>query len=401
MNTDQDRLSHQRLQDLMALYFAQRISMAEQDELWGYINDPFYQQQVKDLIPDSTEQDLSEGRLDEQRADAILGLIFAKADQEDKKIRVIEKPIWKRLSVVAAVVAILCIGGWFYYSGLNAPESGVDTDLVHHDIPAGTEGATLRLADGRTIVLGDAVKGEIASEAGIMVEKGVDGELTYRVGDSEADGQHPHVLATDRGQTYRVLLPDGSAVWLNAMSELTYRPALVEAGKRVVHLKGEAYFEIAKDSKHPFVVKSRNQEVRVLGTHFNVNAYNDEPFVATTLLEGAVRLYAGGVERLLSPGQQAVNRDGELRIRTVSLDNVTDWKDGDFAFQQVDFRTALRKIERWYDVEMVYDESLPKDLAAGGWISRKKSLSSVLRFIESTKIVRFKVEGRKVYVTRY
>ncbi len=401
MNTDQDRPSHQRLEDLMALYFAQRISLAEQDELWGYINDPFYQQQIKDLIPDSTQQDLSEEGLEEQRADAILGLIFAKADQEDKKIRVMGKAMWRRISVAAAVVAILCIGGWFYYSGPKAPELGVDTDLVHQDVPAGTEGATLRLADGRTIVLGDAAEGEIASEAGIMVEKGVDGELTYRVEALEGDVQHPHVLATDRGQTYRVLLPDGSTVWLNAMSELTYRPALVEAGKRVVQLKGEAYFEIAKDTKHPFVVKSRNQEVQVLGTHFNVNAYNDEPFVTTTLLEGAVRLHTGGVERLLSPGQQAVNRGGELRIRTVNLDNITDWKDGDFAFQQVDFRTALRKIERWYDVEMVYDESLPKDLAAGGWISRKKSLASVLRFIESTKMVRFRIEGRKVYVTRY
>lgn len=402
MNTNQHRASHQRLEDLMTLYFAQRISEAEQDELWGYVNDPFYQQQVKDLIPDSTMLDLSEGVLDERRADAILGLIFAEGDkqQEPAKLRVLSRSIWKRISVAAAVAAVLCVGTWWYYSvpGVDLNET---EQYVALDIPAGTEGATLRLANGRTIALGSTANGEIASEAGIMVEKGKDGELIYRVAETEDDTQHPHVLATDKGQTYRVLLPDGSKVWLNALSELTYRPKLIESGKRIVQLKGEAYFEIAKDSEHPFVVRSRNQEVQVLGTHFNVNAYQDEPFVATTLLEGAIRLHTDGAQRLLQPGQQALNKDGQVQVRKANLENSIDWKDGDFAFQQVDFRTALRKIERWYDVEMIYDESLPKDLEAGGWISRKKNLSSVLRFIESTQMVRFKVEGRKVYVTRY
>ena len=402
MSTNQDRPSHQRLKDLMILYFAQRINEAEQDELWNYVNDPFYQHQVKDLIPDSTTLDLSEGRLDERRADAILGLIFAADDEQEEigKVRTLSRSIWKRISVAAAVAALLCVGTWWYYSVPDVDDIKLGERVVQ-DIPGGAEGATLRLADGRTIALGATASGEIASEAGIMVEKGKDGELTYRVADTEGDTQYPHVLATDKGQTYRVLLPDGSKVWLNALSELTYRPKLIESGKRIVQLKGEAYFEIAKDTDHPFVVRSRNQEVQVLGTHFNVNAYDDEPFVATTLLEGAIRLNTGGAQRLLQPGQQAINKDGQVRVRAVNLENITDWKDGDFAFQQVDFRTALRKIERWYDVEMIYDESLPKDLEAGGWISRKKNLSSVLRFIESTQMVRFKMDGRKIYVTRY
>ncbi len=402
MNTNKHRASHQRLEDLMTLYFAQRISEAEQEELWGYVNDPFYQQQVMDLIPDSTTLDLSEGRLDESRADAILGMIFAEVDRQEEPVKIyaMPRPIWKRMSVAAAVVAVLSIGAWFYYSESNVKNTEEEQRFAQ-DISAGSEGATLQLADGRIIVLGATADGEIASEAGIMVEKGKDGELTYRVADTEGDTQYPHVLSTDRGQTYRVLLPDGSKVWLNAMSELRYRPNLMESGKRMVHLKGEAYFEIAKDMEHPFVVRSQNQDVQVLGTHFNVNAYPDEPFIATTLLEGAIRLHTDGTQRLLQPGQQAINKDGQVRVRTVSLENIIDWKDGDFAFQQVDFRTALRKIERWYDVEMIYDESLPTDLEAGGWISRKKNLSSVLRFIESTQIVRFKVEGRKVYVSRY
>lgn len=402
MNENQYRSSHQRLTDLMALHFAERISAAEQEELWNYINDPFYKQQVIDLIPDSMSQDLEEQFLDTQRADAILGLVFAKADRQEGRSKYRAIPIWswKRSVVAAAMAAIVSIGAWMYYQSSKRVDLESKTQLAM-DIPAGTEGATLRLADGRVITLGDAENGKIASEAGIVVEKGQDGELTYRIATSEGDVQHPHVLATDKGQTYRVLLPDGSRVWLNAMSELAYKPNLLEGGRRKVQLKGEAYFEIAKDKEHPFVVQSRNQEVEVLGTHFNINAYNDEPFVATTLLEGAVRLHAAGEQLMLSPGQQAVNRDGQIRIRTANLENIMDWKDGDFAFQHVDFRTSMRKVERWYDVEMIYDESVPKDLEAGGWISRKKSLSAVLQFIESTQIVRFRVEGRKVYVSGY
>ncbi|WP_316819208.1 FecR family protein [Pedobacter nyackensis] len=387
--------STERLKELMGLYFEQDIEDKEKQELWGYVNDPMFAHEVKSLIPNATEHPLPSYTLNEVKENRILGSIFRDDSAEVDKHRI----GWRQLCIAASIVVVLsCLTFALFksqYSGIKPK------DFVARDIPAGNHGATLTLADGRTIHLTEVGNGEIAREAGVKIEKGRDGEIVYRMDSKAEKGNQVNTLTTSRGQTYSVLLPDGTKVWINAASELRYMANLIEDGRRVVNLKGEAYFEVSKDQRHPFIVRSQGQEVEVLGTHFNINAYENEPYISTTLLEGSIRLHTSARQQILKPGQQAQNTSGNLQIRPAHLDNITDWKEGDFSFKNVDFLAALRKIERWYNVEMIYDKSLPKDLQAGGWISRKKSLSSVLDFIESANMVRFKVEGRKVYVAPY
>jgi len=410
MNTNNHLPSNIRLEELMHLYFSQRISTDDLEELWCYVNDPFYQEQIKALIPDATEQVIDTEKINPERAKSILASVFEdsdkaetiqKQDNSSVTLSTMMHTYWKSFAVAASVIGILCLGTWLYTTQRASLVNENITLASTQDIDAGTVGATLRLSDGRIVQLDTTNGGDIARESGIKVEKGGDGTLVYSYTGRQDQGNEPHTLATAVGQTYVVLLPDGSKVWLNAKSALTYKPNLIEGNKRIVHLSGEAYFEIAKDSSRPFIVKSRGQEVRVLGTHFNINAYDNEPYIATTLLEGSVSLHTAKGQKVLVPAEQAINRAGEIHVSSVNLENIIDWKDGDFAFRNIDFVTAMRKIERWYNVEMVYDASLPKDLQAGGWISRKKKLSSVLDFIESSKLVKFRVEGRKVYVMKY
>ncbi|MNL30601.1 fec operon regulator FecR [compost metagenome] len=173
-----------------------------------------------------------------------------------------------------------------------------------------------------------------------------------------------------------------------------------QSGKRRVKLEGEGYFEIAKDKTHPFVVESRGQEVEVLGTHFNVNAYTDEKVVATTLLEGAVKVTSNQNQQLLKPGEQAVNSGRAIKVARVDAENIIDWKEGDFYFEHADFRSVMRKIGRWYDVEVIYDRSVPERITSNGLISRNNKLSAVLKSIEKSGQVHFKIDGKKIYVTK-
>ncbi|QQT26009.1 FecR family protein [Sphingobacterium spiritivorum] len=306
--------------------------------------------------------------------------------------------IWPRI-VAAASVLLIIAGGIFYYNRtFHADQSNL---LTHNsDIPPGHTGATLTLANGKQIVLSAAGEGQIAEEAGMRVTKTADGQIMYEILEAKATSDKTNTLSTANGQTYVLTLPDQTKIWLNAASSLTYNTTLYSEGKRQVQLQGEAYFEVAKDPKYPFIVKSGSQSVEVLGTHFNINSYADEEAISTTLIEGSVRVAEGERKRILKPGQQAVNTGTAMTVQTVDTESTVDWKDGDFVLNHVDFKTAMRKIARWYDVEVIYDPNVPADIEAGGWISRKNNLSAILKLIESSGLVHFKVEGRKVYVSK-
>ncbi|MDR6783339.1 transmembrane sensor [Pedobacter africanus] len=315
----------------------------------------------------------------------------------------IRKSIWPRMTAIAASIVIVLMGVYFF-TVTPGQKFGGESQYVT-DVAPGKQGATLTLANGKRIRLSDVVNGEIAQEAGVRVNKAEDGQLIYEItglGKTSPDKLlKMNTLSTANGETYRLRLPDGSLVWLNSASSLTYAANLIdEQGQRAVKLTGEGYFEVFKDKKHPFIVKTDKQEVEVLGTHFNINSYSDEPIVATTLIEGAVKVNSSSGEQLLKPGQQAINDGATIKVAAANLENITDWKGGDFYFNGVDFKTAMRKIGRWYDVEIIYDITVPANIEAGGWISRSKKLSDVLKFIESLGIVRFKLEGKKVYVMK-
>ncbi|RDC55265.1 FecR family protein [Pedobacter chinensis] len=302
--------------------------------------------------------------------------------------------------IAAAASIVIAIGaGIFFYTTQNGNNS-IKTAVYTGDVGPGKQGATLTLANGKKIRLSDAHNGELAKEAGVTITKAENGELVYQVKDDAGNAERFNTLTTAQGETYSVRLPDGSIVWLNSASSLTYAAGLMKDGKRSVKLEGEAFFDVAKDKLHPFLVQTRNQQVEVLGTQFNINSYREEEAEATTLLEGSVKISSGSSETLIKPGEQAVNQNGMVRVAEVNVENFVDWKAGDFNLDEMNFRVAMRKIARWYDVEVIFDKSVPEDIHSGGWISRNKKLSEVLQFIESSGIARFRIEGKKLYVSR-
>jgi len=230
------------------------------------------------------------------------------------------------------------------------------------------------------------------------------GQLAYHTTNEKPTEVLYNTLATPRGGQYQLMLPDGSKVWLNAASSIRYPTAFV--GKtRQVDITGEAYFEIAKDANRPFTVRvgspaGTKGAVRVLGTQFNVNAYSDEPVVRTTLLEGAVKVMKDAASAVLAPGEQALlDQTGEVRLaRDADLEQVMAWKNGQFVLKEADIRTVMRQIERWYDVEVVFEDDIRDKFYVD--MSRNTNLSNVFRILESTGLVHFRIDGKKIIVTR-
>jgi ferric-dicitrate binding protein FerR (iron transport regulator) len=380
----------ERLSELISGYLMGTLRAEEVDEVENWINSSSENMQIfREVL---NEKDLQEMGRQFGHIDVESDLITVRAklgpDPTTDRQSTGKHKLW-RYGIAAAVATIIFGAGLLYFK---------KQQQTSPEIAPGKQGATLTLANGKKIRLGEVSDGKLANESGVEISKLANGQLIYEIKENSAESVKINTLTTAKGETYRVRLPDGSLVYLNAASSLTYSSALNERGKRSVRLDGEGYFEVSKDKKHPFVVETRGQSIEVLGTHFNVNAYKDEPQIATTLLEGSVKVSVKGKTQLIRPGQQVVNYGGRLQVNEVSLDDITDWKEGDFFLNHVDFKTAMRKIARWYDVVIVYDEAVPEDLESGGWMSRRNNLSTVLKAIEDTGLARFRIEGKTVHV---
>jgi ferric-dicitrate binding protein FerR (iron transport regulator) len=250
----------------------------------------------------------------------------------------------------------------------------------------------LTLSNGKTIVLDPASHGILGQDSGVNISN-TDSVLTYQ-GNSQSRSLAYNTLSTAKGEQYSVTLSDGTKVWLNAASVLRF-PIQFTGKDRRVEVSGEAYFEVAKNASKPFYVSSGNMNVRVLGTSFNINAYDNEPMIRTTLLDGLVSIN----DRIrLSPNQQSrMEKDGSIKvIRDIDVDEAVAWKNGAFSFDNADITTVMRQLERWYDIEVVYEGSKPADLFYGG-ISRQSSLMEVLKVLQASK-VHFRLEGKKLIV---
>ncbi|NQX37675.1 FecR protein [Pedobacter steynii] len=312
--------------------------------------------------------------------------------------------IVRYLSVAAAILVLLSVAMLFYTKKEKLTEKKLPALGLNDVLPGGNK-ATLTLADGRMINLDSAGTGAIASQSGITIEKTTDGQLIYNVAggvalsDNETTRTLGHnTISTPKGGQYRVNLPDGSTVWLNAASSLRY-PVLFAADERSVELTGEAYFEIAKDKNKPFLVHSKQQIVEVLGTHFNISSYPDEESTLTTLLEGSVKV-VNTIHKnmlILKPGQQSqVNAETTMATKVDTEESIA-WKNGLFVFNEESIPSVMRKISRWYDLEVVYEGNVnDKDLK--GTVPRFKNLSEVLETLELTGLVHFKIEGRRITV---
>lgn len=300
------------------------------------------------------------------------------------------------LGIAASILVIFSIGYLLLSNRYQEEETAKQTVSIN----PGRQAASLTLANGKKIFLSDQQAGKVAQETGVNISKTSNGELVYEIIGAQDQSQGFHTLATSNGETYRVKLPDGSMVWLNAASSLKYPVSFHHSKNREVQLSGEAYFEISKDRKHPFIVKSKGQQVEVLGTHFNINAYHEEPAILTTLLEGSVRLTsAKGTAKVLKPGQQAALTANEISILPADTRTVTAWKDGYFRFKNESLQSIMRKISRWYNVEVVFEKGIPEDTYSGA-VTRHDQISKVLEMMEGSNNIHFTLKERRIIVSK-
>lgn len=301
--------------------------------------------------------------------------------------------------VAAAAIVIMVMGISYFYYGNQIVDSKPQI-AKQNDIAPGKDGATLTLSNGNKILISDALSGDIANEAGVQISKTADGQIMYTISSSGEDAEGRggiNTLSTTRGEQVQVRLPDGTLVFLNAESSLKYPTTFENTPQRQVFLTGEAYFEVAKDKLHPFIVRSAKQSIEVLGTHFNVNTYDNERSNTTTLIEGAVKISVNDQNKVLKPGQQATNNGADIAIQNVDVSEAVSWKDGYFDFTDADIQTVMRQFARWYNVEVVFDGPITKETFTGR-VPRKWNLSQVLKIVKSSNSVKITVEGRRIMV---
>ncbi len=306
----------------------------------------------------------------------------------------------QRILAAASIIFILSAGVWFYKD--KNPDQVViaeKEEVKQPDIDPAENKAVLTLADGSKILLDGSERGLIANESGIKITKLSDGTITYEAttaGNSNTNRLAYNTIETPKGGKYQVILPDGSKVWLNAASTLKF-PTAFTGKERDVELEGEAYFEVAKNKLLPFRVHTKDMNIFVTGTQFNVMAYKDEQFSATTLVEGSVDIKNSSEKLSLVPGEQAVNKTGtSLRKNEVDVEQFIAWKNGLFQFNNTDIQSVMRQIGRWYDVSIEYRGEIPQT-KFGGYISRDSKLSQVIKMLELSGI-KFSVQEKKIIV---
>ena len=296
----------------------------------------------------------------------------------------------------AAAVLLFFVAGYFLLNSTKKQPPIVQRQQpVKKDIPAGSQGAILTLSNGQRIVLDSAGNGELTRDAGVrVIRKG--GELSYG---GATDEILYNQVVTPKGRKWQLTLSDGTRVWLNAASSVRY-PISFVGKERVVEVSGETYFEVAPDKNRPFRITIPGKgKIQVLGTHLDVNAYDDEDAIRTTLLEGSVKIIRGGSSSLLSPGQQAVLANGTDDIKIINdanIDEVMAWRNGRFIFSDMDLRSIMRQLTRWYDVDVVYEGKVP-EIRVGGIIHNDVYLSTVMEFLGENG-VHYKIEGKKITI---
>lgn len=301
---------------------------------------------------------------------------------------------------VAAAVLILLAGGAYLFNQQTHTASTPALPVVQRkeDIMPGKNGAQLTLSDGKTIVLDSLANGVIAIQGNTDVQL-QNGRLAYNKNDqaSVRNVVTYNTLRTPRGSQYQVVLPDGTKVWLNAASSIRF-PTQFTGAVRETEIAGEAYLEVAKNAAMPFRVKVNKSTIEVLGTHFNINAYSDEPVIRTTLLEGSVKVAKEAVSVILKPGEQAIIKTNQpLSIdHSPDLDQVMAWKNGRFYFNDADIQTVMRQVSRWYDVEVAYEGKIP-DEHFNGKPARDVPLSQMLTILQYTG-VKYSIQGKKIII---
>ncbi|TDQ06199.1 FecR family protein [Pedobacter metabolipauper] len=313
------------------------------------------------------------------------------------------KKIRKLYTRIAAAAAILIIfGGGLYFTRFSDNQDPDHIPYAAH-IQTGGNKAILTLSNGKKIMLDDAGAGEVAKESGITISKSANGQITYTAAKTTAlqtDKTAFNTIETPMGGQYRILLPDGTSVWLNAASSLTF-PVIFSNTERSVKLSGEGYFEVAKDKIKPFRVQGGNQQVEVLGTHFNISSYADEPQTKTTLLEGSVRVNSDFTEThaILKPGEQAAFIGKQLLVYHVNTEEAVAWKNGYFNFNDEPLEGIMLKVARWYNVTVSFEDNELRREKYGAVTTRFDNVSALLNKLQQTGTARFKIDGKRIIIT--
>ncbi|WP_316793339.1 FecR family protein [Pedobacter frigoris] len=371
-------MDHEKVLELLERYDNGTSTDAERAAVEGWYNS-YAERNNADAFDDDMDEEMM--------------LIWHRIQADREQVKVTKFRYGKLLAYAAAIAVVLSVGLLFYNNTNKTKQDYIS--VTQAEVKPGKIGATLTLANGKRIALSDAANGELATESGVVIKKAADGQLIYEIQSQVSGANEINTISTAKGETYRLRLPDGTWIWLNAASSLSYAPALKKDGLRTIKLIGEAYFEVAKDKMHPFIVETSKQKIEVLGTHFNVNAYSDEALTRTTLLEGAVLL---NHSTILKPGQQGtINASGKINIEMVDVAEAIAWKNGKFIFNSEDISSVMRKLSRWYDVEVVYEGNHPETTFTGV-ISRYDNISKILDKINSTGAIHLKLEGRRIVI---
>lgn len=377
---------------LLHRYYNGTATAAEEEELFAALRTDSDEEEWTALISELHAASVADPAYD-------ASLYEANIDQILHPVVAIKKPRSYRWYYAAAASLLLLIAAGSYLVRQHPFKNPAPTPAVlavTTDVKPGKNGAVLTLGDGSQVVLDSLNNGIVTTQQGTKVILG-NGQLTY---DASAAGTVSYnTMTTPRGRKFRLQLPDGTNVWMNAASAVTF-PTAFTGNSRTVSLTGEAYFEVAPNATLPFIVKINNETaVEVLGTHFNISSYHDDASISATLLEGAVRVKAPQQSRLLQPGQQLqINRQSGAAILHQQVDTlaVIAWKNGTLNFQDKPLKQVISMIARWYDIEVVY-ETTPPDITFVGEIGSDVTLASVLTFLRESG-VHFHLEGRKLFI---
>ncbi|SJZ42929.1 protein of unknown function [Chitinophaga eiseniae] len=334
---------------------------------------------------------------DAAQKDTIFRNILQKAAEQEAATAL--QPVKRRTSLWRAAVAamVIVLAGVAAYFAAGHRWTSHAPALTHQDVLPGANKAVLILADGRRITLDSAARGTLAQQGNVTISQTDNGQLDYNGTNANGKAVVYNTVTTPRGGQFRITLPDGTKVWLNAASSLHF-PAAFPAGERSVEVTGEVYFEVAPRATAPFTVTARGTTVTVLGTRFNVNAYTDEASVNTTLLEGSVKVAHQGRSVMLKPGGQAQAKENIRVLDNVDTEALMAWKNGRFSCNDIPLENIMRQISRWYDIQVVFKDRITDTYSIE--ISRDVPLSKLLRFLELSGGVHFEVNEKTIIVKK-
>jgi ferric-dicitrate binding protein FerR (iron transport regulator) len=382
-----------RLIYLFERYTNSTCTDGEKRELFEYISKDENAEHVKSTLGASLDDQPVSSTLTAEQKSNILGNIFAgeNVPTDYKKERTLR---WIK---VASIVIFLFSATLFLMSRQTRSVNHLAGN-VNQTVHPGGNRATLTLSNGQRVNLNDQKNGIISRQGNAKVIKLADGQLNYYAGDTQSSPIVYNTVSTPRGGKYDLILADGTRVWLNAASSITY-PVVFSGTDRTVRITGEAYFEVAHDKTKPFRVTVEGQTVEVLGTHFNINGYTDEAELKTTLLEGKVKVAKGAELAFLRPGQQAVIQKNQaaIVIKDADTEEAIAWKNGLTSFKDAGIKAIMRQVSRWYDIDVEYKGEVAGQRLFTGEIPRNAELSEVLKVLELSNI-HFTANNKKIIV---